>query len=151
MLTRDMWFCNRYGKMLFTISYLNYVTKIECLIPCPIKNHKMAGQGVVILCTLLGHENLHWIKKCSLKIEWWFTITLVLPLRHLIWNKLPFHFKRLLLQEILDKSGYTLDVTTGQRKYGGPPPDWDGPQPGSGHEVINWCLNVKYMNPWLAK
>jgi len=42
-----------------------------------------------------------------------------------------------LLQEILDKSGYTLDVTTGQRKYGGPPPDWDGPQPGSGHEVIN--------------
>lgn len=40
------------------------------------------------------------------------------------------------IKEILDRSGYTLDVTTGQRKYGGPPPDWDGPQPGSGHEVF---------------
>lgn len=40
------------------------------------------------------------------------------------------------IKEILDKSGYTLDVTTGQRKYGGPPPDWDGQQPGSGHEVF---------------
>ncbi|XP_052809922.1 heterogeneous nuclear ribonucleoprotein R-like [Mya arenaria] len=41
------------------------------------------------------------------------------------------------IKEILDKSGYTLDVTTGQRKYGGPPPDWgDGPQPGPGHEVF---------------
>ena len=39
------------------------------------------------------------------------------------------------LQEILDRTGYTLDVTTGQRKYGGPPPNWDGPQPGAGHEV----------------
>ncbi len=40
------------------------------------------------------------------------------------------------LQEILDRTGYTLDVTTGQRKYGGPPPDWEGTQPGAGHEVI---------------
>jgi heterogeneous nuclear ribonucleoprotein Q len=40
------------------------------------------------------------------------------------------------IKEILDRSGYTLDVTTGQRKYGGPPPDWDGPQPGPGHEVF---------------
>ncbi|KAL4233453.1 hypothetical protein ACF0H5_008134 [Mactra antiquata] len=40
------------------------------------------------------------------------------------------------IKEILDKSGYTLDVTTGQRKYGGPPPGWEGPQPGSGHEVF---------------
>lgn len=40
------------------------------------------------------------------------------------------------IKEILDRSGYTLDVTTGQRKYGGPPPDWDGSQPGSGHEVF---------------
>ncbi|XP_077977880.1 heterogeneous nuclear ribonucleoprotein Q-like isoform X2 [Glandiceps talaboti] len=35
------------------------------------------------------------------------------------------------LKEILDRTGYSLDVTTGQRKYGGPPPDWDG-QPPSG-------------------
>ncbi|XP_076307632.1 heterogeneous nuclear ribonucleoprotein R-like isoform X1 [Tachypleus tridentatus] len=40
------------------------------------------------------------------------------------------------IKEILDRTGYTLDVTTGQRKYGGPPPDWDGPQPGAGCEVF---------------
>ena len=40
------------------------------------------------------------------------------------------------LQEILDRTGYSLDVTTGQRKYGGPPPAWDGTQPGAGHEVF---------------
>ena len=40
-----------------------------------------------------------------------------------------------LFQAILDRTGYSLDVTTGQRKYGGPPPNWDGSPPGSGHEV----------------
>lgn len=40
------------------------------------------------------------------------------------------------LKEILDRTGYPLDVTTGQRKYGGPPPSWDGSQPGAGHEVF---------------
>ena len=40
-----------------------------------------------------------------------------------------------LLQEILERTGYSLDVTTGQRKYGGPPPNWEGNQPGAGHEV----------------
>ena len=40
-----------------------------------------------------------------------------------------------LFQAILDRTGYSLDVTTGQRKYGGPPPGWDGSPPGSGHEV----------------
>lgn len=40
------------------------------------------------------------------------------------------------IKEILDRSGYTLDVTTGQRKYGGPPPGMDAQQPGSGHEVF---------------
>ncbi|PRD18194.1 UNVERIFIED_CONTAM: Heterogeneous nuclear ribonucleoprotein R [Trichonephila clavipes] len=37
---------------------------------------------------------------------------------------------------ILDRTGYTLDVTTGQRKYGGPPPNWDKASPGSGCEVF---------------
>lgn len=41
----------------------------------------------------------------------------------------------LLLQEILDRTGYSHEVTMGQRKYGGPPPNWDGPQPGPGYEV----------------
>ncbi|CAG9766792.1 unnamed protein product [Ceutorhynchus assimilis] len=40
------------------------------------------------------------------------------------------------IKEILDRTGYTLDVTTGQRKYGGPPPGWDGNTPGSGCEVF---------------
>lgn len=37
---------------------------------------------------------------------------------------------------ILDRTGYSLDVTTGQRKYGGPPPGWDAPSPGNGCEVF---------------
>lgn len=36
---------------------------------------------------------------------------------------------------ILERTGYPLDVTTGQRKYGGPPPNWEGPTPGTGCEV----------------
>ena len=38
-------------------------------------------------------------------------------------------------QDILDRTGYSLNVTRGQRKYGGPPPDYDGPPPGPGQEV----------------
>ena len=44
------------------------------------------------------------------------------------------------IKEILDRTGYTLDVTTGQRKYGGPPPDWEGEAPGNGCEVS--CINA---------
>uniref|UniRef100_A0A0K2UKG4 Heterogeneous nuclear ribonucleoprotein Rlike [Musca domestica] n=1 Tax=Lepeophtheirus salmonis TaxID=72036 RepID=A0A0K2UKG4_LEPSM len=40
------------------------------------------------------------------------------------------------IKEILERTGYTLDVTTGQRKFGGPPPNWDGPVPGNGCEVF---------------
>ncbi|XP_045117912.1 heterogeneous nuclear ribonucleoprotein R-like isoform X8 [Portunus trituberculatus] len=40
------------------------------------------------------------------------------------------------LKAILERTGYTLDVTTGQRKYGGPPPNWEGPPPGPGCEVF---------------
>lgn len=41
------------------------------------------------------------------------------------------------LQEILERTGYSLDVTTGQRKYGGPPPGEDDQnQPLPGCEVI---------------
>ncbi|VDN04099.1 unnamed protein product [Thelazia callipaeda] len=42
------------------------------------------------------------------------------------------------IKEILDRTGYSLEVTIGQRKYGGPPPNWDGPSAGpqgSGHEI----------------
>lgn len=40
------------------------------------------------------------------------------------------------VKELLEKTGYTLDITTGQRKYGGPPPGWEGPAPGQGEKVI---------------
>uniref|UniRef100_A0A3Q3LA60 Synaptotagmin binding, cytoplasmic RNA interacting protein n=1 Tax=Mastacembelus armatus TaxID=205130 RepID=A0A3Q3LA60_9TELE len=41
------------------------------------------------------------------------------------------------IKELLDRTDYTLDVTTGQRKYGGPPPEsvYSGPQPTVGTEV----------------
>ncbi|XP_067281572.1 heterogeneous nuclear ribonucleoprotein R-like isoform X2 [Pseudorasbora parva] len=42
------------------------------------------------------------------------------------------------IKALLDRTAYTLDVTTGQRKYGGPPPEdvFCGPQPGIGTEVF---------------
>ncbi|XP_016113077.1 heterogeneous nuclear ribonucleoprotein R-like [Sinocyclocheilus grahami] len=42
------------------------------------------------------------------------------------------------IKDLLERTGYTLDVTTGQRKYGGPPPEevFSGPQPGIGTEVF---------------
>jgi hypothetical protein len=39
------------------------------------------------------------------------------------------------IKAILDRTGYKLDVTTGQRKYGGPPPNWADPPPPNGCEV----------------
>jgi heterogeneous nuclear ribonucleoprotein R len=40
------------------------------------------------------------------------------------------------IKAILERTGYSLDVTTGQRKYGGPPPNWDAMPPGNGCEVF---------------
>uniref|UniRef100_A0A8P4KDE3 Heterogeneous nuclear ribonucleoprotein Q acidic domain-containing protein n=1 Tax=Dicentrarchus labrax TaxID=13489 RepID=A0A8P4KDE3_DICLA len=42
------------------------------------------------------------------------------------------------IKSLLERTGYTLDVTTGQRKYGGPPPEdvFKGTQPGIGTEVF---------------
>ncbi|XP_069129810.1 heterogeneous nuclear ribonucleoprotein Q-like isoform X1 [Argopecten irradians] len=42
------------------------------------------------------------------------------------------------LKDILARTGYSLDVTTGQRKYGGPPPgsEESSTPPGSGHEIF---------------
>uniref|UniRef100_A0A669DFB7 Heterogeneous nuclear ribonucleoprotein R n=1 Tax=Oreochromis niloticus TaxID=8128 RepID=A0A669DFB7_ORENI len=43
------------------------------------------------------------------------------------------------IKALLERTGYTLDVTTGQRKYGGPPPEdvFKGTHPGSGTECDN--------------
>lgn len=40
------------------------------------------------------------------------------------------------IKQILERTGYSLDVTTGQRKYGGPPPNWTGSIPCNGCEVF---------------
>ncbi|XP_060908797.1 heterogeneous nuclear ribonucleoprotein Q isoform X1 [Labrus mixtus] len=42
------------------------------------------------------------------------------------------------IKELLDRTDYTLDVTTGQRKYGGPPPEsvYTGVQPTVGTEIF---------------
>ncbi|XP_039272976.1 heterogeneous nuclear ribonucleoprotein R-like isoform X2 [Styela clava] len=42
------------------------------------------------------------------------------------------------IQALLDRTKYSLDVTTGQRRYGGPPPTevYDGEEPGPGCQVF---------------
>jgi len=40
------------------------------------------------------------------------------------------------LKEIIERTGYSLEITSGQRKYGGPPPNYEGPNPGPGQEVF---------------
>ncbi|XP_057306275.1 heterogeneous nuclear ribonucleoprotein R-like [Hydractinia symbiolongicarpus] len=44
------------------------------------------------------------------------------------------------VKALLDRTGYTLDITTGQRKYGGPPPGWEGVEPGRGEK--KFCSQV---------
>ena len=61
----------------------------------------------------------------------------------------------MLFQELLDRTHYTLDVTTGQRRYGGPPPKtiYDGDEPGPGCQVLHsliamyctWYFNFFFM------
>lgn len=40
------------------------------------------------------------------------------------------------IKALLERTGYTLDITAGQRKYGGPPPGWEGPAPGTGGSEV---------------
>lgn len=44
------------------------------------------------------------------------------------------------VKQLLNRTGYTLDITTGQRKYGGPPPGWEGTPPGTGEK--KFCSQV---------
>lgn len=78
-------------------------------------------------------------------------------LKNILVNVLPIFLTHLLqipppplkIQALLERTGYTLDVTTGQRKYGGPPPDtvYSGSQPGIGTEVglLNEHLESCYL------
>lgn len=43
------------------------------------------------------------------------------------------------IKALLERTGYTLDITSGQRKYGGPPPNWEGPVPGTGGSEKGCC------------
>ncbi|XP_053384141.1 APOBEC1 complementation factor-like isoform X2 [Mercenaria mercenaria] len=40
------------------------------------------------------------------------------------------------LLNLMEKTGYSMIQENGQRKYGGPPPNWEGPQPGRGCEIF---------------
>lgn len=54
-------------------------------------------------------------------------------------------------QALLERTGYTLDVTTGQRKYGGPPPEdvFKGTQPGIGTEVYEMFVTGFGLEVWV--
>ncbi|XP_062927671.1 APOBEC1 complementation factor isoform X2 [Mobula hypostoma] len=40
------------------------------------------------------------------------------------------------LRTLIQRTGYSLVQENGQRKYGGPPPDWEGPPPERGCEIF---------------
>jgi RNA recognition motif-containing protein len=40
------------------------------------------------------------------------------------------------LIELMEKTGYRLVQINGQRRYGGPPPKWEGPPPPKGSEIF---------------
>ncbi|XP_012734544.1 APOBEC1 complementation factor isoform X1 [Fundulus heteroclitus] len=44
--------------------------------------------------------------------------------------------KEAALRALTQRTGYQLRQENGQRRYGGPPPDWDGPPPERGSEIF---------------
>lgn len=40
------------------------------------------------------------------------------------------------LLQLMERTGYTMIQENGQRKYGGPPPGWEGPAPARGCEIF---------------
>ena len=40
------------------------------------------------------------------------------------------------LLELMGRTGYRLEQVNGQRRYGGPPPNWEGPPPSKGSEIF---------------
>ncbi|XP_030257265.1 APOBEC1 complementation factor isoform X3 [Sparus aurata] len=44
--------------------------------------------------------------------------------------------KEAALRALMQRTGYKLQQENGQRRYGGPPPDWDGPPPERGSEIF---------------
>ena len=46
------------------------------------------------------------------------------------------------LKEIVDRTGYKHEKSSGQHKYGGPPPNFTGPAPGPGQEVMQLIIKT---------
>uniref|UniRef100_A0A8C6L482 APOBEC1 complementation factor n=1 Tax=Nothobranchius furzeri TaxID=105023 RepID=A0A8C6L482_NOTFU len=44
--------------------------------------------------------------------------------------------KEVALRALIQRTGYQLKQENGQRRYGGPPPSWDGPPPERGSEIF---------------
>ncbi|KAK2865958.1 hypothetical protein Q7C36_002014 [Tachysurus vachellii] len=44
--------------------------------------------------------------------------------------------KEAALRTLIQRTGYQLHQENGQRRYGGPPPDWEGPPPERGSEIF---------------
>uniref|UniRef100_A0A8C9X9V3 APOBEC1 complementation factor n=1 Tax=Sander lucioperca TaxID=283035 RepID=A0A8C9X9V3_SANLU len=44
--------------------------------------------------------------------------------------------KEAALRELMQRTGYQLQQENGQRRYGGPPPNWEGPPPERGSEIF---------------
>ncbi|XP_034721164.1 APOBEC1 complementation factor-like, partial [Etheostoma cragini] len=44
--------------------------------------------------------------------------------------------KEAALRELMQRTGYQLQQENGQRRYGGPPPNWDGAPPERGSEIF---------------
>ncbi|KAM9426266.1 APOBEC1 complementation factor isoform 2-T2 [Pholidichthys leucotaenia] len=51
-------------------------------------------------------------------------------------NGLAGNQKEAALQALVQRTGYQLRQENGQRRYGGPPPGWDGPPPERGSEIF---------------
>ena len=94
--------------------------------------------GKSILCMRVGDAALpkllwYFLFNCPYFVSYSIVVTVIFA---------NINFGTLCLQEIIQRTGYSHEVTPGQRKYGGPPPGWNGPPPGPGHEVR--CLKLVF-------
>ena len=53
------------------------------------------------------------------------------------------------IKALLERTGYTLDITVGQRKYGGPPPNYEGPAPGTSAEVSHDSFGLLFSTLYM--
>ena len=58
---------------------------------------------------------------------------------------------KVIQKQVLDRSDYSVVVTSGQRKYGGPPPNWIDPPPTFGSEVTAICVTLFILHSYIIK